>query len=88
MNTFADAWAIVKREFEIFAYGEGHMLDVIGRCPSEDRPEMFNRLSDNVLIALRREMPNASERLRVIYRDLVMDPVSEKITWSFRRRTE
>ena len=83
MSTFADAWAIVKREFEFFAYGEGHMLDVIRRCPSHDRPQMLNRLSENVLTALRLEMPGVSDRLRVIYRDLVMSPVCEKITWVF-----
>jgi hypothetical protein len=79
MSTFADAIRIVNREFEFFAYGEGHMLDVIRRCPSDQRWELFDRLSHNVLTCLRREMPRVSDRVRAIYRNVVMDPVREKI---------
>jgi len=79
ISTFANALRIVDREVEIFAHGEGHMLDVFRRCPSRERQALLQRLSDNVLVSLRREMPLVSDRIRVIWRDLVMDPVAEKI---------
>jgi hypothetical protein len=81
MATFAQAWEIVRREFEIFAYGEAHTLDVLRNCPTrQDRWDLFRRLSDNVLTALRRELPHVSDRQLTIFRDdVVMGPLIEKV---------
>ena len=81
MATFAQAWGIINREFEIFAYGEAHTLDVLRHCRTrQDRWDLFRQLSDNVLAALRKELPHVSDRQLVIFRDdFVMGPLREKL---------
>jgi len=80
MCTFGVALRIINREFEFFGHGESHMLGVMRRWPSDQRYAILQQLSDNVLTALRREMPDTSDHLRVIFRDHVMDPAREKMS--------
>jgi hypothetical protein len=79
MSTFGVALRFVEREFEFFGQGEAYRLAVMAKWPSNRRYENLQRLSDNVLTALRREMPDTNDRLRVIFRDHLMDPWREKI---------
>jgi hypothetical protein len=74
----------IQREFEIFAYGERHVIEFLDGYPSDAdgirrRREMFEQLSRNVLAFLRTRFPHESERSCEIYRDLQMDPLRERI---------
>jgi hypothetical protein len=67
----------IEREFSIFAYGEGHILEYLEKYPFDQEGmqaiwAMFQRLSGNVLSVLRSNFQHMPENWRIIVRDLPM----------------
>ena len=74
----------IEREFSIFAYSDGHILEYLEKYPFDREGiqamwTMFQKLSGNALSVLRSNFPHMPENWRFIVRDLQMSRMRELI---------